>query len=257
MIYGAQGSGKTTLGAQSADVGKTALINCEGGMLSVKSNPNLMMFNINNPVQSGHVWFGRDRIDRVESIVWAMISQDTKAFPWLAGMKTLMLDSGTEFLNAAIEDTVLAQMKLNPRRKDPTDIWQEDYGKVNTRLTTLFRQMREMPYNVIITALPRSEMSKPKTKDEQATVLSIAPSFTPKLKESIMGFFDHVWYLYKNVDNTDPNAPKITVSMITQPVGLYFAKTRGTAFPSALGISALNPTFKGIYDLLQRTEAGA
>jgi hypothetical protein len=252
LLYGLQGSGKTTFGASAEEIGDVAFTNVESGMLSVQPSDRILRFDLNEYIPDpDHPWHNRNRLDRMEDIIWMLAGRNYHVNPWLEPVKTLVLDSGTEFLNLGTEDVVAAAMVGNKKRTDQYDVWVEDHGKVTKRLTSIFRKMREIPYNVVVTALVRTETTRPKG-DESPIVLGYKPDFTPKVGNTIMGFFDHVWYSYKTVLNEATG--EAMVSFLTQPVGLYFAKTRGTQFPIQLGLRVDNPSFANIYDLLQDTE---
>lgn len=250
LLYGPPGVGKTVFAGSASEVGKTLFLNVEGGMMSVPASENVLVFDIANTEEFTAYQY-------VESIIEIIAGGDTKQFEWLKGLKTLVLDSGSELLTIALESIVSQQMEVNSRRTDEFDIWVDDYGKATASLKSLYRKLKSLPINVIVTALSR-EISKKQDRrsDAPPEIIAIKPDFTPKLSESVMGYFDHVWYMFRG-DQKEEDGSISTAkypSILTQPHGVFRAKTRGTAFSEALGIKYDNPTFTSIMNILIKSE---
>ena len=243
LLYGMPGTGKTAFAAGSQKIGKTLFLNVEGGMLSAADDTgNIIVFDIANRD-------GKDCMVQLEEILWILVSKDTKTYPWLEGLKTVVLDSGSEFFNLSLEAITTKASKKNSNR-DKTDIYLEDYGKATSKLTSVFRMIRDLPYNVVVTALTKEVYEG---KDDNKELIQVRPAFTAKLGESIMGFFDMVWHSYTTTKTDGKNVTQV-YQLLTAPSGFYRAKTRGTAFPKALGQVVVNPQFDAIYNLLQTSE---
>lgn len=245
LLYGDPGSGKTTLAASAQDsehMRDVLFLNVEGGMLSVSFRGDLRAVDI-------------ESTDDVESIFWKV--RDKK--PPFESVSTVVIDSGTELQTLNLEEIVSDAMSKGKstsrsgKERAPDDIWQEDYGRSTARLKRIFRQFKDLPINVIVTAL--AKYVYPKVADAaklaETDPLVVMPSFTQKLGESLMGYVDFVWYTY--YDQEDKK-----FKVLTRPQGPYRAKTRGPNFQKAIGSVITSPNMATLYDLFVTSEsAGA
>lgn len=247
ILYGHPGVGKTRFAGQAAELGKVLFLNVEGGMMSVPEyGGNVVVIDIRNQP-------GQDCLVQMWEVMWTLAARDLKANPWLEGIQTVILDSGSEFATLALEALVAREMKTNPKRRGNSlsDIWLEDYGRLTSELKRMFRHMRDLPYNVITTALVRYGYVD--GDDKKRNPNEARPDFTEKLAESSMGFVDDVWYMYRP-QPTEAN-PTPAPAILTQPHGIYRAKTRGTLFPTVLGTVVHNPHFPTILELMRKSES--
>lgn len=244
LLYGDPGSGKTTLAATSQEsehMKNVLFLNIEGGLLSVSYRGDVRAVDI-------------ESTDEVEEAFWKI--RDKK--PPFETIQTVVIDSGTELQTKNLEEIVTDAMSKNRtsrsgKERAPDDIWQEDYGRSTARLKRIFRQFKDLPVNVIITAL--AKYVYPKVADAAKLVetdpLVVMPSFTQKLGESVMGYVDFVWYTY--YDQEDKK-----FKVLTRPQGPYRAKTRGPNFQKAIGTVITSPNMAELYDLFVTSEsAGA
>lgn len=231
LIYGAPGCGKTTLAATCQDhelMRDVMFLNIEGGLLSVASRGDLAAIDVRSLVE-------------LEKLFWEL-SKDP------GPIKTIIIDSGTELQTVNIEEIIEAKISSGHRQVDSRDqINQDDYGRSSAQLKRLFRWFRDLPMNVIVTALAKEVYPK---GNVEAPPTAVQPSLTGKLAESLMGYMDFVWYLYQDQGS---GARK----MLTQPSGIFRAKTRGAKFSTALGQVVDNPHLAVIYDLLRTAERAA
>ena len=76
------------------------------------------------------------------------------------------------------------------------------------------------------------------------------PNLTDKLCTSVMGYMDYVWYLYvadEEVMDESGNAhPEPHRYLLTQPMGGFVAKTRGSRLAEALGPVVRDPDLSEI-----------
>lgn len=236
LIYGVPGSGKTTLAASSVLhplMSKVLFISIEGGMLSVPSSPNVIYEEVRNTDN-------KTAIEKIEDYFWQLAQIPSGKSSLDKEIRTVVIDSASEALTLTLEGIV------KKRGGTTDDIWLQDYGKSTASLKRLFRYFRDLPMNVIVTALAQDVMEG---KGETAVRVAVEPSFTLKLRESVKGVFDHVWYLYRRSDGEEE-----TYHMLTRTKGLYYGKTRGQRFAPALGMRVDNPSMPNIYDLLLKTE---
>lgn len=243
LVYGAPGVGKTTLAATAAehdDLKKVLFLSVEGGMLSVPSSPNVIKEEIRNT--ASHSAF-----EHIDSYFWALASQDFSRYPWMKDIRTVVIDSGSELLTLVLESLVAADITAgNTKRQGLDDIWLQDYGRSTASLKRLYRYFRDLPYNFILTALSKNIYPKGLDNSQGIEPLSVTPNFTEKLGESIMGYMDHIWYMYRN----GKDEPEI----LTRQFRTYRGKTRGKFFNPALGLNVANPNLASIYQLLIETE---
>lgn len=241
LFYGEPGSGKTTLAASAQDhpaLKDVLFADVEGGMLSISHRGDVMKVKIK-------------KTSDIEEVFWNLINNPKK----YGRFKTLVLDSSTELQTLNLEELVAEGMK-KPGGKSRTanEIYQEDYGTSTVHLKRIFRQFKDAPINVIITALakfvyPPAVRGADMSQVEPAAVL---PALTAKLSKSLMGYVDFVWYCHYDAEEEK-------YGMYTRQHEVIQAKTRGPLFAKKLGpYVELGPKFMmpEIYDLMCKTLSG-
>lgn len=223
-------------------------LNIEGGLLSVAHRGDIRAVDVDNCAElDTEFWKIKKRTDGYETV------------------KTIVIDSGTELQTMNLQEIVRSAMdkgksKSGKARESEDEIWQDDYGKSTSYLRRIFRQFKDLPQNVIITALAKYTYPKstndPGRSEAMAKALGVdplvvLPSMTQKVSESLMGYMDFVWYTF--YDSEDDK-----YKILTKSSGPYRAKTRGPHFQKALGDVLVQPSLKYIYDLYVEVEsAGA
>ena len=248
LIVGPPGVGKTTFAAtaiEHPDMRDILFLNFEGGFLGLEKSvrDRVKKVDINTP-------------EDLEATFWALINKD----PRYAGIRTVIIDSGTEMQTMSLESAVRARIARDTKKgKTPKDgdefsvddIYQEDYGKDTARLKRLFRWFRDAPYHVIITALTKEVYSKSVAKGVEPKLEAVLPSFTAKLNESVRGYMDFVWYMFQDAEGNR--------GILTQERGAWKAKTRGPAFAAELtervNLPVGEPHLANIYNRLLKAEA--
>lgn len=241
LVYGHPGVGKTTLASTLSQLGKVLFLNVEGGLLSVPPSEDILAVDMQGMTENF--------VAELPDIIDILYARDYEKHPWLEDVKTIVVDSGSELQSAVIESVVEEAIAKNPKRTDANEVWLEDYGKVSSALSTFFRRLKSLPFNVIITALVREQRTK-----EGNMLVDVKPDFTAKLAEKVMGYVDHVWYMYRTEEKQEDGETLLTPTILTQPVGVYQAKTRGHAFSDAIGNRILNPDLNTLYETLQKTQ---
>lgn len=239
LLYGKQGIGKSTLAASAQEhpaMSPVLFANFEGGLLSLTSRGDVDAIDIKS-------------MDQMDKLFWLLQNQT----PPFNQYKTIVIDSGSEMQNLAMEEATRAEIaswqkknqgKVPERTIDDIEI--QTYGKVTAQLSRLFRWYRDLPLNVIITALPK--MTYIKGADQRtATPTLVEPFFTNKLGTQLMGYMDMVWYL-----GEDPATSRKFI--LPKDRGPYRAKTRGFNFLKALGEVYADPWLPIMYELLLSSE---
>ena len=117
-----------------------------------------------------------------------------------------------------------------------------DYGTNTNQMRKLVRAFRDLPMNVIFTALDKE------VKDEMTGEIITKPALTDKLAEDVYSYVDIVGYYYTRENKDDPE--KLDRILQVQPFKNRTAKDRS----GRLGNGILNPTFKRIMGLITGTE---
>jgi len=118
-----------------------------------------------------------------------------------------------------------------------------DYGANTNQMRKIVRAFRDLPMNVIFTALAKE------VKDDVTGEMSTKPALTDKLAEDTLGYLDIVGYYYTKQNKDDEN--KLDRILQVQPFKNRTAKDRS----GRLGNGVLNPTFKRIMALITGQES--
>lgn len=144
-VYGAAGLGKTVLTASLP--GRIRLISAEGGLLSLFG-----------PLVTDSA---RERIDEIE------ISSFAEAVAEYNRLKTAYVDYDWIAIDSISELAELFLREAKAKEKDP----RKAYGGVATEVGGLFRDLRDLPCNVYMTA------KEIRVKDEATGIFSFEPDF--------------------------------------------------------------------------------
>lgn len=117
-----------------------------------------------------------------------------------------------------------------------------DYGSNTNQMRKVVRAFRDLPMNVIFTALEKE------VKDDLTGELYTRPALTDKLSEDVYSYVDIVGYYYVKQNKDDET--KLDRILQVQPFKNRTAKDRS----GRLGNGVLNPTFKRIMALITGAE---
>src|SRR5690606_30534593 len=148
--------------------------------------------------------------------------------------RTFVIDSVTELQAVNIEEVVSESIEKEKRRgrvdRSIDEPHLRDYGKSTNRLRRIIRWYKNLPVNVILTALPKYVYPPRKEgqQEDDRQPIEVRPDVTDRLGNALMGLVDCVWYLYTE-DVRDENGNVVGKSrfMLTQDSGPFRANTRG------------------------------
>jgi hypothetical protein len=226
-VYGKSGLGKTTL-AGSADavpeMRPVLFIDVEGGTESLRhSYPNVSVVRVTS---------------------W---QEMTNLFNVLrrgnSGFNTVVLDSLTEIQKFNMYEIMKEVVREHPERDFDVPSMRE-WGVSLEQLRRLIRGFRDLPMNVIFTALEKSD------QDKRTGLTMYKPSLSGKLADEAPAFLDIVLYIYMKrvkVDGDDVDQRML----LTAATDVHIAKDRSGQLPNPL----VNPTMKDIWTLISTAKA--
>lgn len=221
LIYAKPGMGKTTLAASAADhpdFNDVLFINIDKGSLSIAERDiTFAQIGIDEDGKSTN-----NIVKELEDILFKIVAKQSG----YEKFKTVIIDSATELQGRNLEDI----------SKGKEQITQPDYGKDSKALKKIASCLRDMPLNVIITALAKSTFSG---KDDNKVLTEVAPALTASVSEALQAAVDFVWYL-----GLDKDAKRI---MLTKQTGVIRAKTRNAKYQELLGDKVEDPTIPELY----------
>ena len=140
--------------------------------------------------------------------------------------KTVVLDSLTEIQKFSMGQIMNEVVTASPDR-DPDIPSVREWGKNIEQVRRLVRAFRDLPMNVIFTALANSE------KDAKTGVVKTKPALSGKLANGVAGFMDIVVYLYKKAINKD-GEDVVVRAMLTTSTDQYVCKDRSNRLPMVM-----------------------
>lgn len=146
--------------------------------------------------------------------------------------KTVIIDSLTEAQKFSMEQVLLDTE--GEKGHDPDVPRMRDWGKNIEQMRRLVRAYRDLPMNVVFTALAHSERNK-----RGKTIYK--PQMNGKVKSEIPAFLDIVLYMY--IKEKDGAHNRYVVSQATEEI---IAKDRSNRLPMVVE----NPTMEKLYGLI-------
>jgi phage nucleotide-binding protein len=224
MIYGDSGIGKTTL-AGSADavieMSPTLVVDVEGGTESLRhAYPNVDVVRVKT-------WYEMQQ-------VYDELHAGRHHY------KTIILDSLTEIQKFSMYQ-IMEDLVDRKEDADPDVPGMREWGKNIEQIRRFVRAFRDLPMNVIFTALSKEDKN-PRTGKSKTN-----PSLSGKLAGEIPAFLDVVLYYYiKRVDDEEQRL------LLSAPTETVTAKDRTARLPIVMDA----PTMEKIYHcILGKPEA--
>lgn len=217
LIYGEPGTGKTVLAGSASNVeamSPVLLLDIEGGTMSLADTyPNVDVIRVTS-------WQDLQKIYN-------------KLHGGDHGYKTVILDSLTEAQKLSMNDIMRKAVREDPD-VDPDVPTMRAWGKNIEQMRKFTRALRDLPCNVVFTALVDSE------KDNRGKTVS-RPSFQGKLKGEVPGFMDIVAYYY--IRQVGDNLKRM---LLTQQTDTTIAKDRSNQLDKLIE----EPTMETIYQAI-------
>jgi KaiC/GvpD/RAD55 family RecA-like ATPase len=224
LVYGKSGVGKTTLAGSAQavpEMQRVLIVDIEGGVLSLRRE------------------FPDVDVVRVQS--WREMQQVyDHLYAGGHGYRTVVLDSLTEIQKFNMDDIMRKLVEQKDARDEDVPSLRE-WGKNLEQIRRFVRAFRDLPLNVIFTALVRED------KDSMLRPINV-PSLSGKMAGEVAAFLDIVlFYSVKEVTDADNNKKQVRV-LQSQATETTTAKDRSGLLPPAL----VNPTMEELYDIIIR-----
>lgn len=214
MLYGEPGVGKTVLAGSAAAVeqmGPVLFVDIEGGTLSLRHTyPDVDVVRVQSFNEMGKL-FAELRKGQSE-------------------YRTIVLDSLTEIQKFGMYDIMQRALQEDDSR-DPDLPGIGEWGKNTEQMRRFVRAFRDLPMNVIFTALVREEKDRGKT--------FVKPGLSAKLSGEVAGFLDIVSFMY--VREVDGEMKRLLATVTTETM---IGKDRTGMLPQVIE----SPTMQKIWD---------
>jgi hypothetical protein len=207
LVYGFPGVGKTVFAGSAADVAEmqdVVFIDIEGGTMPLaQRHPTCEVVRVKS-------WTDMER-------VWLDLMKGGH------GYKTVVLDSLTEIQKFSMSQIMKEVLKEDSDR-DPDVPSIREWGKNGEQTRRMVRAFRDLPFNVIFTALAME------IKDRTG-LPKLVPSLNGKLSSEVAGYLDIVGYMYQKTIDGDVKR------LITfQGSDAVVAKDRSDRLPQLIGV---------------------
>lgn len=232
LIYGDYGTGKTLLAGTADDVPamrKVLFLDIEGGTFTLKHTyPNTDVVRITNWAE----------MEKIYQELKAGLHND---------YRTIVVDSLTEAQVFNMTDVMIATVAASPDRNEDVPGLRE-WGINQTQIKRFIRRFRDLPPNVIMTALLKEDVNK------QTGARKKGADLPGKLSGQVPALFDEVWMLYirqvtrevAGLDG-DPNEKVDARVLSTGATENSTGKDRSGKLPKFI----INPTMTKIWNLMQ------
>jgi len=129
--------------------------------------------------------------------------------------KTVCFDSITETYKCFMDEVIKKNPNIARAYSDQPSL--SDYGRVSELMRRTIRSFRDLPVNLIMTALVQD------LKDEKDGSITRLPSLPGKLAYEVSGYMDIVGYMFANEEKDTGETKR---SVLIQPRGTVIAKDR-------------------------------
>lgn len=202
LLYGSYGAGKTILASTAVDVPEmrdVIFLNMEAGTKSIMTSGavkapheidfiTITMYDQFPAVIEFLKKHCRAR-DNNDAIMLAHVASEFGIKP-SRRYRTIIIDSISE-LDSMNFRRLIADKPEDLMQANPSDDLRGDYGRNRQIMHKAFRELRNLPMNVLMIAPDDLD------KDDTTKKITISPKLTGKLSKEIQGYMDVVGYLHK------------------------------------------------------------
>ena len=207
LAYGESGVGKTVFAASAPR--PILWLESEGGTQSIGNKTDIDIARVTN----------------LDSYREALVYLQANPGKY----QTVVLDSFSESMAAVLSEIMGRVVQLDEARDEYSPNFPE-WQKLTGVGREIARAFRDLPMNVVITALARED------KDDLTGKIKVRPKMTPALADDLPTFMDAVIYLYaatvkkgevdKDGVTPDDDGATIVRNGLIRPTGKYAAKVR-------------------------------
>lgn len=222
LMYGREGSAKTTGALRLSKLGKIVMINTEAGAKRVPlTAQGVILENIETWPKNGDV----DHIsfETIEEEVFIplkiALEEDPNAYIGV------VVDSFTELSRRLVDKAAAAGReadRLKNKQRSQFSIDLDDWGTMTTMMRIIFRRFRDLGIHLIITALERRDL------DEKTSEVTYGPAVGPAVGNDTMGMVDIV--IWTQLEQLGPDQ-KDFFTGTTRAKNLHRAKDRFGVLP--------------------------
>ena len=174
FIYGPSGSGKTSLAKTTTKEKKTVIVSTEKGLLCLADEPfDVLDITLDDNGKNVPVLDRRHRLQDVYKLLATPASQ--AKYGWV------FLDTISEIS----QNVVSEYLKKFPEKKDSHQLW----ANYLETMRGIIKAFRDLPYNVVITALSRNEINK------TTGVTEVIAEIQGRLSPQLPAYFDELLYM--------------------------------------------------------------
>lgn len=207
LVYGHPGAGKTVFAGSASQVPEMApvlLIDVEGGSFSLRErHPDVDVVRVM-------------RFQEMQEVYDQLLKGSE--------YKTVILDSLTEIQRLSM-GAIMRQVVAKEPDRDPEVPSIREWGKNGEQTRGMVRAFRDLPLNVVFTALAIEE------KDQKTGKLKTRPSLSGKLSMEVAGYMDFCSYMYTLVTPKKDEDPEVARLMLTGTTDTHVAKDRSGSLP--------------------------
>jgi len=254
LVYGAYGTGKTTLMGSAVDIPgmrDVLLVDAESGDLALHDNPRVKMpdeievARVTNFMQVARVQEflrahvvrrDKDDVEGMRQVEAYLKGVDVSEIKQPRRFRTVIIDSLSEVESYCMSGLLgLNEGEVLTGAADDVDVARfDEFRKQNIMMQMLVRALRDLPMHVLFAC------SQQYNQDELKR-MHYGPQMTGKLAMQVQGFMDVVGLLKTGTIDETGQAPR---RLYVQPVERFDAKNRRAAFK---GTHLDNPTMTTVF----------